>query len=230
MGCRFVVGQLKFTCWMKSGRKSHHSCSIKWPTGYTLALGIELFRVRIPACLPTLCLFRGAKLRGYTSEYIYNGGWIVMNIAICLHRSQFVLRMVRQLDCIYTNYSACLISLVFKSSPYRIEEEGWGEFDMQIVLTAPDKDHIVPHDLNFQKNRYDAKHVIVSFRFPNSFVLLPCNLHTLTFTSLLPRPSKTPSQRSSPYSKSLVLFPGTKMAWNQSAQGVKKKGPKRKSV
>jgi transcription initiation factor TFIID/TFIIF subunit len=38
---------------------------------------------------------------------------------------------------------------------------------MSIVLTA-DKDYSITHDLNFQKNRYESKHVIVglSLSFP----------------------------------------------------------------
>lgn len=38
---------------------------------------------------------------------------------------------------------------------------------MEIVLSALDKggDHSLPHDLNFQAERYEAKHVIVSL-FP----------------------------------------------------------------
>lgn len=53
---------------------------------------------------------------------------------------------------------------VFKKPPFRIEEKGWGEFDMSIVLTAVSKggDHSLPHDLNFQSERYEAKHQIVS--------------------------------------------------------------------
>lgn len=53
---------------------------------------------------------------------------------------------------------------VIKRTPFRIDEEGWGEFDMEIVLAAIDKggDHSVQHDLNFQAERYEAKHVLVS--------------------------------------------------------------------
>lgn len=54
-----------------------------------------------------------------------------------------------------------LIVVAFKNPPFRIAEQGWGEFDMQITLTAADKDHIVTHDLNFAQNRYESKHVIV---------------------------------------------------------------------
>ena len=51
----------------------------------------------------------------------------------------------------------------FTMPPFRIEEEGWGEFDMTIVLTAIDKggDHNIQHDLNFAENRYEAKHPVV---------------------------------------------------------------------
>jgi len=53
----------------------------------------------------------------------------------------------------------------FKKPPFKIEEEGWGEFDMQLVLTAGDKDHTIEHDLNFQTNRYESKHNI-TFKNP----------------------------------------------------------------
>lgn len=49
----------------------------------------------------------------------------------------------------------------FKNPPFRISEQGWGEFDLQITLTAADKDHYVTHDLNFAQPRYESKHVIV---------------------------------------------------------------------
>lgn len=55
---------------------------------------------------------------------------------------------------------------VIKRPPFRIDEEGWGEFDMEIILAAIDKggDHTIAHDLNFQAERYEAKHVLVSLR------------------------------------------------------------------
>jgi len=53
----------------------------------------------------------------------------------------------------------------FKNPPFRIQEEGWGEFDMQISLTAADKDHVIAHDLNFAQTRYESKHVIVCLGF-----------------------------------------------------------------
>ncbi|KAF2000961.1 hypothetical protein P154DRAFT_575664 [Amniculicola lignicola CBS 123094] len=57
----------------------------------------------------------------------------------------------------------------FKKPPFRIEEKGWGEFDMTIVLTAIQKggDHSLEHDLNFQSERYEAKHTI-TFRNPKA--------------------------------------------------------------
>jgi transcription initiation factor IIF auxiliary subunit len=54
--------------------------------------------------------------------------------------------------------------VVFKKPPFRIDEKGWGEFDMQIVLSAVGKggDTTLDHDLNFQSERYEAKHQVVS--------------------------------------------------------------------
>lgn len=43
------------------------------------------------------------------------------------------------------------------------QEEGWGEFDMTIVLHAEKgQEHSITHDLNFQKERYETKHTLVS--------------------------------------------------------------------
>lgn len=52
----------------------------------------------------------------------------------------------------------------FKRPPFRIQETGWGEFDMIISLLAVDKggEHTIGHDLNFQNERYESKHTIVS--------------------------------------------------------------------
>lgn len=51
--------------------------------------------------------------------------------------------------------------IAFNKPPFRISEEGWGEFDMQIEFTA-DKAHFIQHDLNFAQERYESKHVLVS--------------------------------------------------------------------
>ncbi|KAF2643978.1 transcription initiation factor TFIID subunit 14 [Massarina eburnea CBS 473.64] len=55
----------------------------------------------------------------------------------------------------------------FKKPPFRIEEKGWGEFDMSIVLTGAFRggDHTLEHDLNFQAEHYEATHT-VTFRNP----------------------------------------------------------------
>lgn len=52
-------------------------------------------------------------------------------------------------------------SIAITKPPFRIQEEGWGEFDMRIILTAADKEHPISHDLNFAQSRYESKHVIV---------------------------------------------------------------------
>lgn len=52
----------------------------------------------------------------------------------------------------------------FTKPPFRISEEGWGEFDMQIEFTA-DKSHFIQHDLNFAQERYESKHVL-TFKNP----------------------------------------------------------------
>lgn len=51
----------------------------------------------------------------------------------------------------------------FKDPPFRIAEEGWGEFDLSIVLTVMGKggEHTIAHDLNFQSERYEADHKVV---------------------------------------------------------------------
>ncbi len=56
-----------------------------------------------------------------------------------------------------------MVGVAIKKPPFRIAEKGWGEFDMQIVLTGFHKggDHTINHDLNFQSERYEAKHPIV---------------------------------------------------------------------
>ncbi|KAI9687797.1 MAG: hypothetical protein M1822_001877 [Bathelium mastoideum] len=56
---------------------------------------------------------------------------------------------------------------VFREAPFRIQEKGWGEFDLSVILTAINKggDHTIEHDLNFASERYEAKHT-VTFRNP----------------------------------------------------------------
>ncbi|KAI9711830.1 MAG: hypothetical protein M1820_001975 [Bogoriella megaspora] len=51
----------------------------------------------------------------------------------------------------------------FKKPPFKCSETGWGEFDMKITLTVMHKggDHTLNHDLNFQSERYEARHQII---------------------------------------------------------------------
>lgn len=57
-------------------------------------------------------------------------------------------------------------------APFRIEEEGWGEFDMQISLQTVGKGetHVLEHDLNFGSESYEASHVVV-FKNPRPELL-----------------------------------------------------------
>jgi transcription initiation factor IIF auxiliary subunit len=46
--------------------------------------------------------------------------------------------------------------------PFRVAEDGWGEFELSIVLTdLSGKSNTIIHDLNFADSRYEVKHVIV---------------------------------------------------------------------
>jgi transcription initiation factor IIF auxiliary subunit len=58
-----------------------------------------------------------------------------------------------------------MLYTAFKRAPFRIQEEGWGEFDMVITLTGIDQggQHVIPHDLNFQNEHYETKHMVVSW-------------------------------------------------------------------
>jgi len=49
-----------------------------------------------------------------------------------------------------------------KRPPFLLSERGWGEFDMEVVLHTADKggDHLIRHDLNFQKPRYEMIHTV----------------------------------------------------------------------
>jgi transcription initiation factor TFIID/TFIIF subunit len=55
-----------------------------------------------------------------------------------------------------------LLTTGFKRQPFRIEEQGWGEFEMAIVLHIAERggEHTVAHDLNFAENEYVADHVL----------------------------------------------------------------------
>lgn len=54
-----------------------------------------------------------------------------------------------------------------KKPPFLLKQEGWGEFDMEIVLQGIDRggDHTIHHDLNFREERYETLHP-VTFKNP----------------------------------------------------------------
>lgn len=56
---------------------------------------------------------------------------------------------------------------VLKRPPFLIEEEGWGEFDLAIVMHFADKggEKTVSHDLNFREAEYTVDHVV---QFPTN--------------------------------------------------------------
>ncbi|KAL9076862.1 MAG: hypothetical protein Q9157_003529 [Trypethelium eluteriae] len=60
----------------------------------------------------------------------------------------------------------------FRDPPFRIQEKGWGEFDLSVILTAINKggEHTIEHDLNFTNERYEAKHTL-TFRNPKGELL-----------------------------------------------------------
>ncbi|KAK4505699.1 hypothetical protein PRZ48_003664 [Zasmidium cellare] len=61
-----------------------------------------------------------------------------------------------------------------KAPPFTIKEKGWGEFDMQIILTPVGNpkggDQTLAHDLNFQQEQYESTHS-VTFRNPKPELL-----------------------------------------------------------
>lgn len=60
---------------------------------------------------------------------------------------------------------------VHKQPPFRVAEDGWGEFELKIdLLDAGGKVHELLHDLNFQQNKYEVKHVI-TFKNPKPVLL-----------------------------------------------------------
>jgi transcription initiation factor IIF auxiliary subunit len=55
-----------------------------------------------------------------------------------------------------------ILSSGFKEPPFRCAEEGWGEFDMKITMSAgKGNEHVLEHDLNFAEERYESNHKVV---------------------------------------------------------------------
>lgn len=52
---------------------------------------------------------------------------------------------------------------MIKRPPFKVEEEGWGEFDLGVTLHYVEKEgqKELTHDLNFQESRYESPHKLV---------------------------------------------------------------------
>ena len=52
---------------------------------------------------------------------------------------------------------------VIKRPPFKVEEEGWGEFDLGVTLHFVEKEGTreLSHDLNFQESKYESPHKLV---------------------------------------------------------------------
>jgi transcription initiation factor IIF auxiliary subunit len=50
-----------------------------------------------------------------------------------------------------------------KKPPFKVEEEGWGEFDLGVTLHYVEKEGTkeLTHDLNFQDAKYESPHKLV---------------------------------------------------------------------
>jgi transcription initiation factor IIF auxiliary subunit len=61
----------------------------------------------------------------------------------------------------------CVVSYRFievTEYPFVLQEKGWGEFDMKIMLHFVEKSvppFVLDHDLNFQQNHYEIPQTIV---------------------------------------------------------------------
>ncbi|KAK5060069.1 hypothetical protein LTR84_009953 [Exophiala bonariae] len=59
----------------------------------------------------------------------------------------------------------------FKKPPFRVSEDGWGEFELTADLKdLSGKTHSIVHDLNFTQPRYETKHII-NFKNPKGTLL-----------------------------------------------------------
>lgn len=83
-----------------------------------------------------------------------------------------------------------------KTPPFTIKEKGWGEFDMQIVLSplgAPKGGDIqLHHDLNFHQDRYESTHNVVCINMMQHLRALEAGVpDPLDSPSVIPRPSSS---------------------------------------
>jgi len=56
-----------------------------------------------------------------------------------------------------------LTDKVIKRPPFKVEEEGWGEFDLGVTLHYVEREGSkeLTHDLNFQEAKYESPHKLV---------------------------------------------------------------------
>jgi transcription initiation factor TFIID/TFIIF subunit len=55
------------------------------------------------------------------------------------------------------------LTIAAKKPYFKVEEEGWGEFDLGVTLHYAEKEgqKELTHDLNFQDSRYESPHKLV---------------------------------------------------------------------
>lgn len=100
---------------------------------------------------------------------------------------------------------------VIKQPPFRVAEDGWGEFELKIDLVdLAGRTHEFLHDLNFQQSRYEVKHVI-TFKNPK-----PALLAALRDSG--PVPGDVPAANGE---KKSVATPGTEKKKKKSGESSK---------
>lgn len=62
-----------------------------------------------------------------------------------------------------TLFLVIILTTDFKKSPFKLEEQGWGEFDMGVTLHFAEKGGTkeLGHDLHFQAPKYEITHSLV---------------------------------------------------------------------
>jgi transcription initiation factor TFIID/TFIIF subunit len=73
---------------------------------------------------------------------------------------------------------AFFLDLEVSEYPFQLQEQGWGEFDMKIMLHFVDKSvppYVLDHDLNFQSTHYEVPQTIVRTTMDNASDLDMCH-------------------------------------------------------
>ncbi|KAK9453169.1 yeats family-domain-containing protein [Dipodascopsis uninucleata] len=125
-----------------------------------------------------------------------------------------------------------------KKPPFKLEEQGWGEFDLTVVLHVVDKggEHTVIHDLNFIEPTYDVTHKLT---FPTSRPILakilaesgpvPEDISVITpTTSTTPAPEEPKKEKrkheTTEVSKKKTKHEKTNIDMDKLAEGLEKLG------